>query len=164
MSLVVMGVSGSGKSTIASLVAERAGVSFIDADDLHPASNVEKMAAGIPLTDEDRMPWLREVGDVIARHADVRVVVACSALKRSYRDIIREHGGRVLFAELDGSREVLAARMGGRGSHFMPLALLDSQLATLEPLQSDEEGLRLDISDEPDELADAILSRWLAMP
>lgn len=164
MSLVVMGVSGSGKSTIAALVAERAGATFIDADDLHPVSNVEKMAAGIPLTDEDRMPWLREVGDVIARHADTPVVVACSALRRAYRDVIREHAGPVLFAELDGSRELLAARMGTRAEHFMPVALLDSQLATLEPLQSDEDGLRVDISEAPDEIADAILSRWIAMP
>src|SRR4051795_5026828 len=146
MSLVVMGVSGSGKSTIAARVAERAAATFIDADDLHPASNVEKMAAGIPLTDEDRMPWLRVVGDTIAAHHDERIVVACSGLKRSYRDAIRERAGSVLFAELDGTRALLAERMGGRGHHFMPLALLDSQLATLEPLQPDENGLRVDIA------------------
>lgn len=164
MSLVVMGVSGSGKSTIAALVAERAGATFIDADDLHPASNVAKMAAGIPLTDDDRMPWLRDVGDVIARHSGTPVVVACSALRRAYRDVIRERAGRVLFAELDGPRELLAARMGTRAEHFMPLALLDSQLATLEPLQPDEEGLRLDVAEPPEAIADAILARWLAMP
>ncbi|WP_243074392.1 gluconokinase [Microbacterium sp. SS28] len=162
MSLVVMGVSGSGKSTIASLVAERAGVAYIDADDLHPASNVEKMAAGIPLTDEDRMPWLADVGDVIAQHSDVRVVVACSALKRAYRDAIRERAGRVVFAQLDGPRDLLATRMGSRGEHFMPLALLDSQLATLEPLQPDEDGLIVDISQSPDTVVDEILARWLA--
>ncbi|TDN91725.1 gluconokinase [Microbacterium sp. BK668] len=164
MSLVVMGVSGSGKSTVAALVAERAGATFIDADDLHPRSNVDKMAAGIPLTDEDRMPWLREVGDVIARHAGERVVVACSALKRAYRDAIRERAGRVLFAQLDGARDLLAERMGGRGHHFMPLTLLDSQLATLEPLEDDEHGLRVDIARSPDAIADAILARWLAQP
>ncbi|WP_241245757.1 gluconokinase [Microbacterium sp. 4R-513] len=164
MSLVVMGVSGSGKSTVAALVAERAGAAFIDADDLHPESNVQKMAAGIPLTDEDRMPWLARVGEVIADHSGERVVVACSALKRVYRDAIRERAGSVLFAELDGTRELLAQRMGGRQQHFMPLGLLDSQLATLESLQPDEEGLRVDIAREPDRIADAILSRWLAQP
>jgi carbohydrate kinase (thermoresistant glucokinase family) len=162
MSLVVMGVSGCGKSTIASAVAQRSGATFVDADDLHPASNVEKMAAGIPLTDEDRMPWLAAVGDALVRADDVRVVVACSALKRSYRDHIRERGGSVLFAHLVGTRELLAARMGSRGEHFMPLTLLDSQLATLEPLEPDEQGLVLDIAEPPDEIVDAILSRWLA--
>lgn len=164
MSLVVMGVSGSGKSTIAALVAERAGAAFVDADDLHPHSNVQKMAEGTPLTDEDRMPWLRTVGDVIAAHPEGRIVVACSALKRSYRDVIRERAGSVLFAELDGPRELLAERMGGRGSHFMPLTLLDSQLKTLEPLADDEHGIRLDITLAPDAIADLILRRWLAAP
>ena len=164
MSLVVMGVSGSGKSTIAARVAERAGAAFVDADDLHPASNVAKMAAGIPLTDEDRMPWLREVGEVIARHPGQRIVVACSALRRAYRDAIRERARDVLFAELDGTRELLAQRMRGRRQHFMPLTLLDSQLATLEPLQDDENGLRVDIAGSPDQIADLILSRWLAEP
>jgi len=164
MSLVVMGVSGSGKSTIAARVAERAGAAFVDADDLHPASNVAKMAAGIPLTDEDRMPWLREVGEVIARHPGQRIVVACSALRRAYRDAIRERARDVLFAELDGTRELLAQRMRGRRQHFMPLTLLDSQLATLEPLQDDENGLRVDIAGSPDQIADVILARWLAEP
>ena len=110
------------------------------------------------------MPWLVAVGDVLAQHPDLRVVVACSALKRSYRDLIRERGGSVLFAHLAGSRELLAERMGARSQHFMPLTLLDSQLATLEPLEPDEHGLVLDIAEPPDEIADAILSRWLAMP
>lgn len=164
MSLVVMGVSGCGKSTIASAVAERAGATFVDADDLHPPANVAKMAAGIPLTDEDRMPWLDAVGDVIAQHPDVKVVVACSALKRSYRDLIRARGGSVLFAHLAGSRDLLAARMGARGDHFMPLTLLDSQLATLEPLAPDEGGLVLDIADPPEAIVEAIVSRWIAVP
>ncbi|MEU1972962.1 gluconokinase [Microbacterium sp. NPDC019599] len=164
MSLVVMGVSGSGKSTIAALVAERAGATYIDADDLHPATNVEKMRAGIPLTDEDRMPWLRDVGDVIAKHAEERVVIACSALKRAYRDTIRERAGDVLFAQLDGTRELLASRMGSRAEHFMPLELLDSQLATLQPLEPDENGLIVDIDAPAATIADAILARWLARP
>ena len=164
MSLVVMGVSGSGKSTIASLVAERAGVSFIDADDLHPASNVEKMASGIPLTDDDRMPWLAAVGDAIAAHSDTRVVVACSALKRAYRNAIRERAEGVVFAQLDGSPDLLAERMGARADHFLPPTLLTSQLATLEPLESDEDGVIVDIAVPPAEIADAILARWLARP
>lgn len=164
MSLVIMGVSGSGKSTIAALVAERAGATYIDADDLHPASNVEKMASGIPLTDDDRMPWLAAVGDVIAAHRGTRVVVACSALKRAYRDAIRARAEGVVFAQLDGARDLLAARMGARADHFMPLTLLDSQIATLEPLASDEDGVIVDIALPPAEIADAILARWLARP
>ena len=164
MSLVVMGVSGCGKSTIAAAVAERAGATYIDADDLHPPANVEKMSQGIPLTDEDRMPWLVVVGDVIAQHRDERVVVACSALKRAYRDVIRERSGGVLFAHLHGPRELLASRMGFRSEHFMPLTLLDSQLATLEPLADDENGLVVDISTSTAEIADRILARWLTQP
>jgi len=164
VSLVVMGVSGCGKSTIAAAVAERAGATYIDADDLHPASNVEKMSRGIPLTDEDRMPWLAVVGDVIKSHQGERVVVACSALKRSYRDVIRERAGGVLFAHLHGPRELLASRMGSRSEHFMPLTLLDSQLATLEPLADDEDGLVVDITPSTSEIADTILARWLAQP
>jgi len=164
VSLVVMGVSGCGKSTIAAAVAERTGAAYIDADDLHPVSNVEKMSKGIPLTDDDRMPWLREVGDVIARYRGERVVVACSALKRAYRDVIRERAGGVLFAHLDGPRELLASRMGSRSEHFMPLTLLDSQLATLEPLAGDEDGIVVDIDASTAEIADTIVARWLAQP
>lgn len=154
--VVVMGVSGSGKSTVGEQVAELLGVPFVDGDALHPAANVAKMASGIPLTDEDRIPWLRAVGRALAEASPEGGVVACSALKRSYRDLIRSEAPDVLFAELDGDRALLAARMAARPGHFMPVSLLDSQLATLEPLQPEEHGLRLDVSRSPAELADAI--------
>ncbi|MDN4595581.1 gluconokinase [Leifsonia virtsii] len=154
--VVVMGVSGSGKSTVGEQVAELLGVPFVDGDALHPAANVAKMASGVPLTDDDRIPWLRAVGRALAETSPEGAVVACSALKRSYRDLIRSEAPDALFAELDGDRALLAARMAARPGHFMPVSLLDSQLATLEPLQPEEHGLRLDVSRSPAELADAI--------
>lgn len=144
--VVVMGVSGSGKSTIGELVAEALSVPFIDADSLHPAANVEKMAAGHPLTDEDRWPWLARVGQVLAAADESGAVVACSALKRVYRDAILAEAPRALFLHLAGSREVLASRLERRSGHFMPPALLDSQLATLEPLADDEPGVVVDVA------------------
>ncbi|WP_426624766.1 gluconokinase [Leifsonia sp. McL0607] len=156
--VVVMGVSGSGKSTIGRLVADRLDAAFVDADDLHPAVNVAKMTAGIPLTDADREPWLRAVGRALADGGDAGTIMACSALKRSYRDLIRREAPGTVFAELDGTRELLEERMI-RPGHFMPSSLLDSQLATLEPLQPDEAGLRLDIAEPPAELAAAIVDR-----
>lgn len=155
-SVVVMGVSGSGKSTVGQLVADALGVPFVDGDDLHPPANVAKMAAGIPLDDDDRAPWLRAVGRTLADSGPAGAVVACSALKRSYRDLIRAEAPGTVFAELDGTRELLAGRMD-RPGHFMPASLLDSQLATLEPLQPDEAGLRLDVGEPPAELAAAIV-------
>ena len=163
ISLVVMGVSGSGKSTVGRAVADALDASFVDGDDLHPAVNVAKMTAGIPLTDADREPWLRAVGRTLADGARGAgdgggMVVACSALKRSYRDLIRGEAPGTVFAELDGTRELLQERMI-RPGHFMPASLLDSQLATLEPLQPDEAGLRLDIAAPPAELVAAIVDR-----
>lgn len=155
--VVVMGVSGSGKSTVGELVAERLGVPFVDGDALHPAANVAKMAAGIPLTDDDRIPWLRAVGRALAETSPDGAVVACSALKHAYRDLIRSEAPDALFAELDGDRALLAARMAARPGHFMPVSLLDSQLATLEPLRAEEDGLRLDVARPPAELAEAIV-------
>jgi carbohydrate kinase (thermoresistant glucokinase family) len=153
-----MGVSGSGKSTVGELVAERLGVPFVDGDALHPAANVAKMASGVPLTDDDRIPWLRAVGRALADTSPEGAVVACSALRHAYRDLIRSEAPDALFAELDGDRALLAARMAARPGHFMPVSLLDSQLATLEPLRPGEDGLRLDVARPPAELAEAIVA------
>ncbi|HSU48008.1 MAG TPA: gluconokinase, GntK/IdnK-type [Arthrobacter sp.] len=141
-----MGVSGSGKTTIGDLVARELGVAFLDGDSLHPVENVAKMAAGTPLTDEDRWPWLATVGRELAGAGDGGMVLACSALRRSYRDAIREQAPDTIFLHLNGSKEVLKARTEGRTGHFMPPALLESQLATLEPLQEDERGVVVDIA------------------
>jgi gluconokinase len=139
--LVVMGVSGSGKSTVGSALAAELGVPFVDADDLHPVANVEKMASGIPLTDDDRWPWLRLVGERLSGAGTTGMVVACSALKRAYRDAIRAEAPGVRFVFLDASRALLEARVANRPTHFMPASLLDSQLASLEPLAPDEPGI-----------------------
>lgn len=148
--VVVMGVSGSGKTTIGTLVAHRLGVEFLDGDSLHPLANVEKMAAGIPLTDEDRWPWLEEVGRKLHEHARRHegLVIACSALKRAYRERIRSQAPGVLFLHLDGTLDVLTRRLEGRTGHFMPVSLLQSQLETLEPLELEEGGYKLNI-DQP---------------
>ncbi|MBC3190305.1 gluconokinase [Pseudonocardia sp. C8] len=139
-----MGVSGSGKSTVGAALAADLGVPFTDADGLHPAANVAKMRAGIPLTDADRAPWLDAVGAELAGHARTGLVVACSALRRAYRDRLRGHAPATVFLHLAGDRAVLADRMTGREGHFMPPALLDSQIDTLEPLAADEAGTTLD--------------------
>jgi carbohydrate kinase (thermoresistant glucokinase family) len=150
--LVVAGVSGSGKSTVGELLAESLGVPFADADDLHPAENVRKMAAGHPLDDEDRWPWLHRVGDVLAAAEETGLVVACSALKRAYREAILVAEPRTRFILLDGSRELLEQRMQHRHGHFMPATLLDSQLATLEPLEPDEPGITVGIDQSPERI------------
>jgi beta-N-acetylhexosaminidase len=144
--IIVMGVSGCGKTTIGDLVARELGVPFLDGDSLHPVENVAKMAAGTPLTDEDRWPWLATVGAELANAGDGGLVLACSALRRSYRDAIRDQAPDTVFLHLHGSKEVLKTRTEGRSGHFMPPALLESQLATLEPLEADEPGVVVDIA------------------
>jgi gluconokinase len=155
--IVVMGVAGSGKSLIGARLATALGVPFLDADDLHPASNVAKMTAGIPLQDDDRWPWLDAVGAAIA--AGVGGVVACSALRFGYRERLRASAPGLVFVHLGGSAELLAARIGERTNHFMPSGLLHSQLATLEPLRPAEAGFEIDVTRNPDELARDIAER-----
>jgi carbohydrate kinase (thermoresistant glucokinase family) len=160
--IVVMGVSGSGKSTVAAALAARTGGVYLDADDFHPPANVAKMSAGVPLTDDDRMPWLRLVAAATAE-AEQRggtAVVACSALRRSYRDVLRAGGGDVFFVQLDGPPELLAARIGARADHFMPASLLSSQLALLEPLEADEPGAVVSIDASADDVVEEAYRRW----
>jgi gluconokinase len=141
-SIVVMGVSGSGKTSAARELTRQLGWEYIEGDDLHPEANVAKMAAGHPLDDEDRWPWLRRIADVIGEHeaAGTSLVLTCSALKRSYRDLLRDGHPSVWFAHMQVSQQVLADRLAQRKGHYMPPSLLDSQLATLEPLAEDEPG------------------------
>lgn len=154
--VIVMGVSGSGKTTVAEAIAARCGLEFADADGFHPPANVAKMEAGQPLTDEDRWPWLRELASWMAQRsaAGVSTIMACSALRRAYRDLLRDGPPSLDFVHLDGPADVIRDRMADRKGHFMPTSLLESQLRTLEPLQSDEAGVVLDLRDPVDELAD----------
>ncbi|KAA1426104.1 gluconokinase [Nocardioides antri] len=140
-----MGVSGSGKSTVGAALAQRLGVPFVDADDLHPPANIAKMTAGEPLDDDDRGPWLDTIGAWLCRHDAEGGVVSCSALKVAYRDRLRTHAPRVRFLHLSGSRQVIAGRQAGRPGHFMPASLLDSQFAVLEPLGPEEDGVVIDV-------------------
>ncbi|MEU3570724.1 gluconokinase [Kitasatospora sp. NPDC036755] len=157
--VVVMGVAGTGKSTVARLLAERLGVPFADGDDFHRPDSIARMAAGVPLDDERRQPWLRAIGEWLGEReaAGSGGVVTCSALKRSYRDTLREGGRDPFFLHLTGGRALLAERIGGRRGHFMPESLLDSQLAVLEPLGADERGAALDVAPAPGRLVDAAL-------
>jgi gluconokinase len=153
--VIVGGVSGSGKSTVGALLAQRLEVPFIDADSLHPEANVTKMAAGLPLTDIDREPWLVRIGEVLAEHDASGLVLACSALKRRYRDTIRAVEPSTVFITLSGPRELIASRMGARTDHFMPASLLDSQLAAFEPLGPDEIGADVSVDAHIDDIVDA---------
>jgi gluconokinase len=157
--LVVMGVTGSGKTTVGEALARRLEIPFADADDFHSAANIAKMSAGIPLDDADRLPWLRSVGAWLAEHSGVGAVVSCSALKRLYRDTLREAAPTATFVHLEGDPEVLRRRVAHRPAHFMPAALLDSQLRTLEPLEPDERGIVVDLARPVDELVDDIRDR-----
>ena len=158
MLVTVMGVSGSGKTSVGAALAQRLHVPFEDADDLHPPANVAKMSAGIPLDDADRLPWLRTVGAWLAEHAASGGVISCSALRRSYRDVLREAAPDQIFLHLASDREVIARRVAGRPGHFMPAALVDSQFATLEPLEPDERGVTLDVDQPIDALVDACVA------
>ncbi len=154
--IILMGVAGCGKSSVGDAISARTGIAYRDGDDLHPAANVEKMRSGIPLTDEDRWPWLDQVGRELADKAPL--IIGCSALKRVYRDRIRALAcGPVTFVHLAGSRDLIAGRMAQRTGHYMPLSLLDSQFAALELPQPDEGALTADISQPLDALVDGIV-------
>jgi gluconokinase len=155
--IVVMGVSGSGKTTTGAELARRLRVPFADADEFHPASNIAKMSAGVPLDDADREPWLAAIARWLAEHADGGVVT-CSALKRAFRDRLRAAAPGAYFVHLAGDSEVVAARVAARADHFMPVALVASQFAALEPLEPDERGLVLDLDQPVDALVDTCLT------
>jgi gluconokinase len=152
--LVVMGVSGAGKSTVGGLIAARLGLGFNDADDFHPAANIAKMSSGAPLTDDDRWPWLDAIGAHLAAHRDVGCVVTCSALKRVYRDRLRRAAPELRFLHLHGDMALVAARQAARQGHFMPASLVESQFATLEPPGPEEEVIGLDVAEPADVLAE----------
>lgn len=156
--LVVMGVSGSGKSTVGAALAQRLGVAFADADDLHSAANIAKMSRGEALDDHDRHPWLETIGAWLAAHPEGGVV-SCSALKRKYRDQLRHHVHHLQFLHLQGGRDVIARRQASRPGHFMPASLLTSQFATLEPLEPDEDGVVIDVDQSVDQIVQQYVDR-----
>jgi gluconokinase len=147
--VIVMGVTGSGKSTVGELLARRLGVPYAEADDFHPAANIAKMSAGHPLDDNDREPWLGAIAGWAAERAGRGGVVSCSALKRRYRDRLRASVPELFFLHLDGPRELIAERLDTRKGHFMPPALLSSQFEALEPLGPDEAGAVIPIDEGP---------------
>jgi gluconokinase len=164
--VVVMGVSGCGKSTVGRLLAAGLGVDYVEGDELHPPENVARMAAGIALTDDDRQGWLQALAARLAaaRAQGRGLVLSCSALKRAYRDVLRSGAPDTRFVHLHGQRAVLATRMAEREDHYMPPSLLDSQLATLEPPGDDERALRFDIAQPPAAIASAALAALQSTP
>ncbi len=154
-----MGVSGCGKTTVAAILASRLGWPFEEGDALHPQANIEKMAAGHPLTDADRWPWLAKVADWIDERLDAgeNGLITCSALKRSYRDLINRRGSGLIFVFLAGSKETIAARLAARHGHFMRANLLDSQFADLEEPAADEPAIRVDIGPPAAEIVEQIM-------
>jgi gluconokinase len=156
--VVVMGVSGCGKSTVGTRLAQQTGATFLDADDFHPPANVQRMRAGIALTDAERAPWLDALAARLASAgaADESVVLACSALRRSYRDALRRGAPSLTLVHLTGSEALLAERLAARPGHYMPPALLPSQLATLESPADDEHAVTLDVAATTDELVAAL--------
>ena len=159
--VVVMGVSASGKSSVAAGLSAALGLGWLDADALHPPANVAKMASGIPLTDPDRAPWLDRVGDELAQGAaSGGIIVACSALRREYRDRLRDAANGVVFVHLTGSPQLLSARAAARTDHFMPASLLSSQLDLLQPLESDEPGVEIDVDASVADIVETA-ARWM---
>ncbi|MFD0418167.1 gluconokinase [Streptomyces sp. NPDC127108] len=152
--VVVMGVAGTGKTTVGPLLAARLGVPYAEGDDFHPQANIAKMSAGTPLTDDDRWPWLDAIGEWAHGRAGLGGVVSSSALKRSYRDRLRAAAPGLVFVHLTGDRALIEERMTQRKGHFMPTALLDSQFATLQPLGADEAGVDVDVAGTPAEIAE----------
>ncbi|WP_330456870.1 gluconokinase [Streptomyces sp. NBC_00820] len=152
--VVVMGVAGTGKTTIGPMLAARLGVPYAEGDDFHPEANIAKMSAGIPLEDADRWPWLDAIGQWAHGRAGLGGVVSSSALKRAYRDRLRAEAPGIVFVHLTGDRKLIEDRMSHRQGHFMPTALLDSQFATLQPLQDDEAGVAVDVSGGPEEISE----------
>ncbi len=163
--LVVMGVCGCGKSTIAQRIAERLGWPLAEGDDFHPEANIAKMSAGTPLTDDDRWPWLDLIVDWTREQAQAgqSTVVTCSALRRCYRDRLSAAPGKTYFVHLAGDRSVLASRMGARTDHFMPATLLDSQLATLEQLEVGELGFVVDVDADIDTIVETAISQLIQL-
>lgn len=162
--VVVMGVAGTGKTTIGPLLAARLGVPYAEGDDFHPQANIAKMSAGHPLTDEDRWPWLDAIGNWAHGRAGLGGVVSSSALKRSYRDRLRAAAPGVVFVHLTGDRALIEDRMAHRHGHFMPTALLDSQFATLQPLEADEAGVAVDVTGSPEQIAERAMTALAQVP
>lgn len=158
MKIVLMGVTGCGKSTVGAALAEKLGITFIDSDALHSESNKKKMSSGTPLNDSDRQPWLLAVSNALQSHE--KIVVACSALKKSYREKILAGAPTTQFIHLVGSQELITARLNERSHEFMPIELLDSQFQTLEPLKQSEGGKAIEISQSIEEIVDEITA-WL---
>lgn len=156
--VVVMGVSGVGKTTVGKILADRLTLPFGEGDDFHSEHNIAKMSAGEPLTDADRWSWLEAIGTWLDDHAASGAVVACSALKRSYRDILRNHARDVWFLHLTGSHELLRQRIAGRKGHFMPPSLERSQWQTLEPPGEDEQAITVDVANPPEQVVSQFLT------
>ena len=159
--VVVGGASGCGKTVVGTALAEQLEVPYADGDDFHSEANLARMHAGVPLTDEDRAPWLNAIGGWLAEHEDSGGVVSCSALRRGHRDTLRSHAAVTVFAQLRCDEAVLAERLQARSDHFMPASLLSSQLAILEPLEPDEAGVVLDCARPVGDLV-AEFVRWLS--
>ncbi|MDJ0379965.1 gluconokinase [Streptomyces sp. G-G2] len=156
--IVVMGVAGTGKTTVGQLLATALALPYAEGDAFHPAANVAKMASGVPLDDTDRWPWLDAIGEWARCRGERGGVVSASSLKRAYRDRLRAAAPGALFVHLTGERPLIESRMAARTGHFMPTTLLDSQFAALEPLQEDEPGIGVDVSGSPEEITERVLA------